>query len=100
MLLFIVPVVLVIALALFIIYKKNHPTALYSEGVRNENDGRYSLALNNYEDALSEIRKLNLNNKFGEKIAQRIKILKTTIEYENNFQTTRSNNKKSFEALH
>ncbi len=66
-------------------YKKNSHTELYKEGVRNENDGRYTSALQNYEDALIEIRKLKLDNKFSEKIAQRIKVLQTTIDYEKNF---------------
>ena len=88
LLLFILPVVAGVLLVLFFIQKKSH-TELYSEGVRNENDGRYNLALHNYEDALSEVRKHNMNNKFSEKIAQRIKILRTTIDYEKNFQDRR-----------
>ncbi len=79
LLLIVFPVILGVLLVLFLLNKKSH-TELYSEGVRNENDGRYNLALHNYEDALSEIRKHNINNKFGEKIAQRIKILRTTID--------------------
>jgi hypothetical protein len=89
LLILIVPVVSAIVVFLFIAYKRNGHTELYSEGLRNENDGHYSLALHNYEDALSEIRKLNTNDKFGEKIAQRIKILRTTIDYEKNFQKGR-----------
>jgi hypothetical protein len=58
--------------------------------VRNENDGHYTIALQNYEDALHEIRKLRLDNKFGEKIADRIKILQTTIDYEKNFLNARN----------
>jgi hypothetical protein len=85
MLLFIFPAFLCLTVILFIFHNKNEHTELYSEGVRNENDGRYNLALHNYEDALHEIRKLNLNSKFGKKIAQRIKILRTTIDYERNF---------------
>ena len=89
LLIFIIPVICGLFVFLFIAYKKNGHTELYSEGLRNENDGQYTLALHNYEDALSEIRKLNTNDKFGEKIAQRIKILRTTIDYEKNFQTGR-----------
>jgi len=48
------------------------------------------LALHNYEDALSEVRKLRLNDKFGHKIAAKIRVLRTTIEYENNFQKSHS----------
>ena len=70
-------------------YKQNAHTELYSEGVRNENEGNYALALHNYEDALSEIRKLRLSKKFGQKIVERIKVLRTIIKYEQIFQTDR-----------
>jgi hypothetical protein len=60
----------------------------YYEGLRNENNGSYRLALRNYENALGEIRKLRRDSKFGRKIADRIRILRTTIEYEKNFQTS------------
>jgi hypothetical protein len=86
LLILIIPVVCAIPVILYIAYKRNGHTELYSEGLRNENDGQYGLALHNYEDALSEIRKLNTNDKLGEKIAQRIKILRTTMDYEKNFQ--------------
>ncbi|MHA4810810.1 hypothetical protein ACX0G9_22070 [Flavitalea flava] len=83
--LLILPVLLTLVILLFFFYKRNGHTELYSEGVRNENEGRYGQALHNYEDALNEIRKLNRNDKFGKKIAERIKILRTTIDYERNF---------------
>jgi outer membrane protein assembly factor BamD (BamD/ComL family) len=86
LLFFVLPIILSILIILFIINKKNSHTELYSEGVRNENEGRYSQALRNYEGALAEIRKLRMNRKFGKKIAERIKILQTTINYEKNFQ--------------
>jgi hypothetical protein len=86
--LFIIPLLSGISIILYILYKKNSHTELYSEGLRN---GCYTTALHNYEDALSEIRKLKLNNKFGVKIAQRIKILRTTIDYERNFQRSNGN---------
>ena len=88
-LLFISCTVLCIIILFFIRHKQNSHTELYSEGVRNENDGRYKMALRNYEDALSEIRKLKLNKKFGTKIAERIKILRTTIDYEQTFNNSR-----------
>jgi hypothetical protein len=71
-------------------YKKTSHTELYKEGVRNENDGHYTIALQNYEDALSEVRKLKMDNKFGKKIAERIKILQTTVDYEKNFLNSRN----------
>ena len=97
---------------LFIIFfaKKNSHTELYSEGLHNENDGHYDLALHNYENALSEIKKLRLDKKFYDKIAKKIKILQTTIDYEKNFRLTTTqnnksetagpNNKQVFEAVH
>lgn len=91
LLLFIIPLLSGILIILYVVYKKNSHTELYSEGLRNENNGCYTSALHNYEDALSEIRKLKLNNKFGVKIAQRIKILRTTIDYERNFQRSNGN---------
>ena len=82
--------IIIISVIIFITFKKrNDHTELYSRGVRNENDGNYNLALRNYEDALKEVRKLKLEKKFGTKIAQRIKILRTTIDYENNFHIGR-----------
>ncbi|HTI11302.1 MAG TPA: hypothetical protein VL832_22170 [Puia sp.] len=86
LLLFVSLAVIALAIILFILHKKNSHTELYSEGVRNENEGHYRLALRNYEDALQEIRKLKINKEFGKKIAGRIKILRTTIDYEKNFQ--------------
>ena len=83
-------IILALILILFANYKKNSHTELYKEGVRNENAGRYAIALQNYQDALSEIKKLRLDNKFGKKIAQRIKILQTTINYEKNFLKSRN----------
>ena len=91
LLVLIIPLVSGISVILYVLYKKNGHTELYSEGLRNENNGCYTTALHNYEDALSEIRKLKLNDKFGVKIAQRIKILRTTIDYERNFQHSNGN---------
>ncbi len=90
LLLFLTPILFVAVIVVYLIYKKNSHTGLYAEGVRNENNGNYEQALHNYEDALSEIRKLRLNDKFSIKITERIKILRTTIEYENNFQVRHS----------
>jgi hypothetical protein len=80
------PVILGIAFVLLVFYKKETPVQLYSEGLRNENNGFYDMALSNYEKALIETRKLNINRKFNEKIAQRIKILRSIVDFEKNFQ--------------
>ncbi len=87
--LFISFVVVIVSVILIAQYKKISHTELYKEGVRHENEGDYKLALQSFEDALSEIRKLKVDSKFGNKISERIKILHTIIEYEKNFQTGR-----------
>jgi hypothetical protein len=84
--LFLLPILLGLFIIVYLFHKRNTHTELYSQALRHENNGSYEKALHNYQDALSEVRKLRLNDKFGHKIADKIKILRTTIEYENNFQ--------------
>jgi len=67
--------------------RKKSRSELYNKGVHNENDGHYNLALHNYADALSEMRRLNIKNNLSRKIAERVKVLRSTIEYEKNFQS-------------
>ena len=76
--------VVIIVLAVFYISsnKKSVHTELYDEGVKNENDGAYAIALQNYEDALKEIGQ---ESKLKDQIVQRIKTIKFTLEYENRF---------------
>jgi hypothetical protein len=83
---FVLPIVTILSVLIYLLQKQNSHTQLYSEGLRDENNGRYETALHKYEDALNEIRKLRLEDKFGHKIAARIRVLRTTIDYENNFQ--------------
>jgi hypothetical protein len=82
--------VALIILGLFIIFiiqhRKKSRAGLYCEGIRNENDGRYNLAIHNYEEALDEIRSPRMKRSLIKKITGRIKILRTMIEYEKNFQ--------------
>ena len=85
--LFIILVIPGLITVFIILQQKNNRTKLYIEAVRNENDGHYNLALHNYEDALSEIRRLNIKHYLHRKIDEKIKILRTTIEYEKNFQS-------------
>lgn len=85
-LLLIVPAITGIILAIiFYFRKKNAHTGLYSQGVYNENNGQYDLALHNYEDALKEIKNRKPGNKFFRKIVEKIKTLRTIISYEKNF---------------
>jgi len=77
---------IVLVIVFIILWRQHGHSELYNEGVQNENDGQYFLALKNYDDALNEIRKLNVKNKLSRKITERIKVLHSTIEYEKNFQ--------------
>jgi CRISPR/Cas system-associated protein Cas5 (RAMP superfamily) len=94
LLLFILPVIIAIGIGVYIFYKKNSYSGFYKEGVRNENDGRYDEALHNYEDALSENSKPNINRKLNQKIIERIKMLRTTIDFEDNFRMKAGSNHK------
>ena len=87
--LLIVFVLIGVAFVLLARYKRNSHTELYKEGVHHENEGEYSKALQNFEDALAEIRKLKVDNKFGDKIEGRIKLLRTVIDYEKNVNISR-----------
>jgi hypothetical protein len=83
------PIALVAICLILVFYtshKKNIHTELYMEGIRNENNGLYKRALNNYEEALTEIRKNKIPNKLGKKINDKIKMLHTIIEYEAQFE--------------
>ena len=93
-LLFITFVITAVVVYIILFAKKNSHTELYSEGLHNENDGHYDLALHNYENALSEIKNLRRDKKFYDKITQKIKILQTTIDYEKNFRLTAEQNNK------
>jgi hypothetical protein len=86
--LFFVLAAIAISIIFIIQHKRNGHTELYKEGVHNENEGDYALALQNYSDALTEIRRRNVDHKFGLKIEERIKILRTLIDYEKGFQTS------------
>jgi len=90
LLLVVVSVVIALAILFLTHYRNSGHTELYRECVRNENDGRYELALQNYEDALNEIQKLKLDNQFGIKISQRIKVLRNFMLYEKNLRIVRS----------
>jgi outer membrane protein assembly factor BamD (BamD/ComL family) len=86
LLLFIALIIICVVILIIYRFKKKIHSELFSQGLYNENEGHYNLALKNYEDALSELRKLKVNNELDKKITQKIKILQTTIEYEKNFQ--------------
>jgi len=86
----IIIIALVIAFILFIYRsskKINSGNELYDEGVRNENNGDYVAALKSYQEALQG---MNPESKLRDQIIQRIKIIKLTLDYENQFHTQES----------
>jgi hypothetical protein len=66
--------------------KKKIYSKLFDEGVKNENNGNYETAMNNYRNAIHEIEKDRSQKKLLQKITQRMKILEMTIDYENGFR--------------
>lgn len=78
-------IVLFIALLVtlrFIYEKQSVPSISFSIALENENNGNYEVALNNYEIALTEVKKTNRNKELRIKILEKIKVLHTVINYE------------------
>jgi hypothetical protein len=84
--LIIILMILVIAVIFITPYSKNSLTELYREGVRDENNGCYIQALQKFEEVLVENKKFRLDYKFSATISNRIKVLRSLILFENNFQ--------------
>ena len=82
--------ILVIIIFIVIIFLKsiwkNANDLLFIEGVKQENLGHFEDAVIIYEKILSEISKLKFQNKFKHKIAGKIKVLHTMMEYESMFR--------------
>ena len=76
-------VLLIAAFSAIAFFRKKYTyTDLYAEGVKNENDGYYKAALENYSKALAEVEKYKFHEDMKQQIVQRIKVLKSAIEYE------------------
>jgi len=68
--------------------KKNLPVELFSEGLKNENDGHFDEAIINYENALNEVKKNRFHRDLENRIIQKLKVLYTISEYQKNIQFT------------
>ena len=79
---FIGVLILAFLIALLFRRKKYTYTSLYAEGVKNENDGFFEAALENYNNALVEVGKYKFHEKMKEQIIEKMKVLKSAIEYE------------------
>lgn len=70
----------------FVLHKKNVPDELFAEALRDENSGHFETAIVTYERALNEARKIRFqDNTLKSKIAEKLKVLHTIMEYKNGF---------------
>lgn len=68
----------------FILRRKNIPSTLYAEALKNENNGHFPAAEIIYKNALQEIKKVRFQKNLQIKIIEKLKVLHTVIEYEKN----------------
>ena len=70
----------------FVLQKKNVSGELFAEALRNENSGHFETAIETYERALNEARKIRFqDNSLEIKITEKLKVLHTVMEYKNGF---------------
>lgn len=73
---------LILFVARFLLRKeKNLSDELFAEALRTENEGHFEEALIIYQTALEESGKINSNKIFKNKIAEKLKLMHTVIEY-------------------
>ena len=74
----------------FLFRNKNTAADLFAEALRNENQGYFEAALITYENALNEEKKTRFSNKhLKNRITDKLKVLRTMIEYKNNLSIIR-----------
>ena len=82
-------IITIAVLSSILVNKKTLPLRLFIEAQKNENDGRFEEAVITYESALDEVRKFRFHGSLKNKIIEKLKVLHTTIEYQNSFQFIR-----------
>ena len=87
--LFMIAIITIAVITSILLNKKTLPVRLFIEAQKNENDGRYEEAVITYESALEEVKKFRFHGSLKNKIIDKLKVLHTTIEYNNNFQFIR-----------
>ena len=68
----------------FSLRKKNVPIQLFIAALKDENSGNFEEAIITYENALKEVKKVKFNNALKLKIVEKLKLLHTVIDYNNN----------------
>jgi hypothetical protein len=73
----------IVFLIRFLVIRNQHiPDHLFTEALKNENNDQYEAAVANYEMALVEVKKVRFNKKLKAKIEEKIKVLRTVIDYQ------------------
>jgi hypothetical protein len=70
----------------FVMMKRNIPVKLFVEALRDENSGHFEEALIAYEMSLNEFKKIRSHSNLKNKIIEKLKVLRTVIEYKNNLR--------------
>ncbi|HLK30065.1 MAG TPA: hypothetical protein VKT28_15905 [Puia sp.] len=89
---YLISVFVIITIAILVAYslvirKKNIPLNLFVEALKDENNGHFEQAVIAYETALNAFKKAKSHkyNNLKNKIIEKLKILRTLIEYKNSF---------------
>ena len=86
----IIIIIITILMISSIMAKKNNlPVRLFIEAQKNENDGHFEEAVVTYESALDEVKKFRFHGNLKNKILSKLKVLNTTIAYQNNLHFVR-----------
>jgi hypothetical protein len=88
-LLIIVLSLIILSVRFFVLRRENISLELYVEALRNENSGYFEVALINYEAALDEVKKIRFHSILKNRIIEKLKLLHTIIEYNNNLHLMR-----------
>ena len=80
--LFITASILIITIRSLVLRKKDIPSKLYTEALKNENSGHLKAAVVIYENALHEVKKNRFHGGLRNKILEKLKVLHTVIAYE------------------
>ena len=86
---FMIVIISIAVISSFVLNKKTLPVKLFIEAQKNENDGRFEEAVITYESALDEAKKFRFHGSLKNKIIDKLKVLHTTIDYQNSFQFIR-----------
>jgi hypothetical protein len=89
--LFIIGAVIFLLIRIFFSAKSVNSVKLYVEALKNENSGRLEDALILYENAFTAAKRTWRNTLFINKITEKLRLLHTVIEYNQNFISEKTN---------